>query len=84
MCKACSEAVTLNFPDVPEKDHGDFLVNFTCFPFGRADLVSHQLAELKRRSGGDVSRVPAIVDSDMHRCMRASQPFGYGLPGYEE
>jgi hypothetical protein len=43
MCKVCLENCKKHLPDVPEERWFDFLMEFTCFPFGDAQMVEQQL-----------------------------------------
>ena len=46
MCKRCVENCRKHIPDIPEKEWYDYLMEFTCFPFGSAQMVEDQLVTL--------------------------------------
>lgn len=50
MCVDCVKAVNTVFPEVPEEEIMDFLMNCTAFPFGDDSLVKSQLEELRTKT----------------------------------
>jgi hypothetical protein len=47
MCEKCLQAFKEVFPDKPEDEAFNVLVNFTSFPFGEPEQIRQQLIELR-------------------------------------
>jgi len=46
MCQICLDNCRKHIPEVSDNDSFDFLMEFTCFPFGSAKMVEDQLITL--------------------------------------
>lgn len=69
MCADCVKAVNDIFPEVPEKELGDFLMNCTAFPFGDRATVKKQLEELRAKTA-DYKECYSIVEKEMRSIIR--------------
>ena len=74
MCQKCVDAVKLHYPQLPEKDYGEFLMGVTCFPFGEPEQVAEQLKTLKRNTDGSVGAAYAHSDRQMDIAMAQANP----------
>jgi len=57
------------WPSVTDEEADSILWNCTCFPFGSLERVREQLAELARRSGGDVGKAQALAFRDLEEAL---------------
>jgi hypothetical protein len=65
MCKLCVAVMHEIFPEVPEKEVGDFLMSCTCYPFGGPEELKKQLVDLRQKAGDDYKRCYAIADEEL-------------------
>ena len=74
MCKACAEACREFFPEVPDKEMGDFLLGTTCYPFGNATQVRSQLeSNRSKMTTDDWHECFAIADHEDEEAMKNIQ-----------
>jgi hypothetical protein len=58
MCQKCLDVCQEVFPEIPDEEIGDFLINTTCYPFGMPEDIKVQLLDNKRR----------MTTNDWHEC----------------
>jgi len=61
MCKVCQEALEKYFPNLPQCDRYDILMNLTAFPFADGEYTANQVAEVAR-----ACRVVSRLDEGRH------------------
>ena len=47
MCQKCFDNMKELFPDMPEEEYVDYLMNYTSFPFGSAEEIRGHLEHIK-------------------------------------
>ena len=50
MCAECLNSVQEIFPDIPESEVGNFLMNCTAFPLAGPETIKKQLQELRAKT----------------------------------
>jgi len=65
VCQQCLDAVNTHWPHLEAGQRSELLWNCTAFPFGDPDIIESQVAELARRSGGNVSLAFRIADWEL-------------------
>lgn len=79
MCQKCVDAVRQYYPQLPEKEWGNFLMGVTCFPFGCGEQVAEQLQRTKRNTDGSVGAAYAYADTEMTMAMAGFDPVAMGM-----
>jgi hypothetical protein len=72
MCKACVQALQDTFPEVPDEEMGDFLMNVTAFPCCDHETVAKQLKELRAKTS-NYKACYGIVDREMDEIYQARE-----------
>ena len=70
MCEKCVEAATRYFPNLSEHEIGELLMGATAFPFGDAEYIEKQLAELKEKTDGTLDGALTYAANQLHEDMR--------------
>jgi hypothetical protein len=69
MCAECVKSVNDIFPEVPEEEVGNFLMNCTAFPFGDSAMIKKQLEDLRTKTS-DYKRCYLLVEEEMKTALR--------------
>lgn len=73
------DVVQAVFPEVVSEDEAKYILwNWTAFPFHgmsneAVQIYRQQLSELREKSAGDMSLIPALVEAVVERGMREAQ-----------
>jgi hypothetical protein len=65
MCQQCADNMRKHLPEIPEDEWVDFLMEFTCYPFGSAQMVEEQITtEAYKQYFRDERRWYEVNDKD--------------------
>jgi hypothetical protein len=67
MCEKCVEAVKKWYPELPEDQWDDLLMDATCFPFGSPEMVEKQLKELREKTDGTLGGAIIFANEEMDK-----------------
>lgn len=73
MCIECANAVREHFPHLTHEEHMSLLWGATAFPFADGETTAEQVAEMARKSGGELGSALAIADHENDEAMKLYQ-----------